>query len=50
MFPYLMELKGSQGAKKVVDRFPDQVTLVDFPKGSLDIDTPEDYQQLIYAS
>ena len=50
MFPYLLEVKGSQGAKKVVDRFPDQVALVDFPKGSLDIDTQEDYQQLIDAS
>jgi molybdenum cofactor cytidylyltransferase len=50
MFPFLLELKGGQGAKKVVDRFPDQVTFVDFPAGSLDIDTPEDYQQLIDAS
>ena len=50
MFPYLLELKSVQGAKKVVDRFPDQVALVDFPQGSLDIDTPEDYQQLIDAS
>ena len=50
MFPYLLELKGGQGAKKVVDRFPDQVAFVDFPQGSLDIDTPEDYQQLIDAS
>lgn len=47
MFPYLLELKGGQGAKKVVDRFPDQVAFIDFPKGSLDIDTPEDYQQLL---
>ncbi|MBK7807118.1 MAG: nucleotidyltransferase family protein [Saprospiraceae bacterium] len=50
MFPYLLELKGGQGAKKVVDMFPDQVAFIDFPKGSLDIDTPEDYQQLIDAS
>lgn len=50
MFPYLLELKGGQGAKKVVDRFPDQVAFIDFPHGSLDIDTPEDYQQLIDAS
>jgi molybdenum cofactor cytidylyltransferase len=47
MFPYLLELKGGQGAKKVVDRFPDQVAFIDFPHGSLDIDTPEDYQQLL---
>ncbi len=47
MFPFLLELKGGHGAKKVVDRFPDQVALVDFPKGKWDIDTPEDYQQLL---
>ncbi len=47
MFPYLMELKGGQGAKKVVEMFPDRVGSVDFPQGSLDIDTPEDYQQLL---
>ncbi len=50
IFPYLLELKGGQGAKKVVDMFPDQVAFIDFPQGSLDIDTPEDYQQLIDAS
>jgi len=47
LFPYLMELKGGQGAKKVVDMFPDQVAYVDFPKGKLDIDTAADYHQLL---
>jgi molybdenum cofactor cytidylyltransferase len=47
LFPYLMELKGGQGAKKVVDMFPNQVTYIDFPKGKFDIDTQEDYHQLI---
>jgi molybdenum cofactor cytidylyltransferase len=47
LFPYLMELSGNQGAKKVVDMFPNQVTYIDFPKGKFDIDTQEDYRQLI---
>jgi len=47
LFPYLMELKGGQGAKKVVDMFSDQVTYIDFPKGKFDIDTLADYHQLI---
>jgi molybdenum cofactor cytidylyltransferase len=47
LFPYLMELKGGQGAKKVVDMFPNQVTFTDFPKGKFDIDTLADYHQLI---
>lgn len=46
LFPYLMELKGGQGAKKVVEMFPDRVGYVDFPKGRFDIDTAADYQQL----
>jgi molybdenum cofactor cytidylyltransferase len=47
LFPSLMELKGSQGAKKVVDMFPDKVVYVDFPKGKWDVDTQSDYQQLL---
>ncbi|HLO56866.1 MAG TPA: nucleotidyltransferase family protein [Saprospiraceae bacterium] len=47
LFPYLMELKGGQGAKKVLDMFPNQVAYVDFPKGKLDIDTAADYHQLL---
>jgi len=47
MFPYLMELKGSQGAKKVVKTYPDKVALVDFADGKWDIDTMEDYQHLL---
>lgn len=47
LFRYLMELKGGQGAKKVVDMFPNQVAYVDFPKGKLDIDTAADYHQLL---
>lgn len=47
LFPYLMNLTGAQGAKKVVDLFPDQVALVDFFYGTRDIDTRDDYQQLL---
>jgi len=47
LFPYLMELKGHEGAKKVVNTFPEKVALVDFPDGKWDIDTPADYQHLL---
>jgi len=47
LFPYLMELKGHEGAKKVVNTFPEKVALVDFPDGKWDIDTPADYQLLL---
>ncbi len=49
LFPNLMELKGGQGAKKVVDMFPDRRVYIDFPEGKMDIDTQEDYQQLILS-
>jgi molybdenum cofactor cytidylyltransferase len=47
LFHYLMQLKGHEGAKKVVNTFPDKVALVEFPDGKWDIDTAEDYEQII---
>lgn len=43
MFPYLLQLQGHDGAKKLVKQFPEKVALVDFPDGKWDIDTAEDY-------
>lgn len=47
MFPYLLQLQGQEGAKKVVKTYPDKVALVDFADGKWDIDTMEDYQHLL---
>lgn len=47
MFPYLLQLQGHEGAKKVVKTHQDKVALVDFPDGKWDIDTMEDYQHLL---
>jgi molybdenum cofactor cytidylyltransferase len=44
LFPSLNALGDDQGAKKMFQLFPEQVSTVDFPKGELDLDTPEDYQ------
>jgi len=45
-FPYLLALKGDEGAKALLTQHADDVDSVDFPQGSIDIDTPEDKAQL----
>lgn len=46
-FSDLLKLNGHEGAKKLLIKYKDEVGQVMFEKGSVDIDTPEDYQQLI---
>ncbi|WP_315822367.1 nucleotidyltransferase family protein [Paraflavitalea speifideaquila] len=46
-FKALMALQGQPGAKKLLQQSPSEVATVDFPLGSIDIDTPEDYEQLV---
>jgi len=46
-FADLQDLKGEDGAKKLLLTHQDKVVTVPFDKGSIDIDTPDDYQQLL---
>lgn len=46
-FTELLQLKGEDGAKKLLKLHHDKVALVDFPQGKIDIDTPEDYKRLV---
>jgi molybdenum cofactor cytidylyltransferase len=48
-FQELMALNEQQGAKKVIKKYAvnNQVGIVDFEKGWIDIDTMEDYEKLI---
>ncbi len=46
-FNDLLQLNGHEGAKKLLIKYRDDVGQVRFEKGSVDIDTPEDYQKLI---
>lgn len=46
-FSALLELKGQEGAKKIINIFSDDRVSVVFEKGNIDIDTEEDYNQLI---
>jgi len=49
-FPELLQLKGDVGAKSVIKKHEEQVEIVLFPEGSIDIDTDVDYQKLLKAT
>jgi molybdenum cofactor cytidylyltransferase len=46
-FDKLIELKGDKGARALIASYPEDVSTVDFEKGAIDIDTKEDYEQLL---
>ena len=46
-FPYLLALKGKEGAKKLIMQHADDVQPIPFSLGSVDIDTVKDYEGLI---
>jgi len=46
-FPLLQQLKGKEGAKKIILSNDTSVASVPFPLGDVDIDTHEDYEHLI---
>ncbi|WP_026951658.1 nucleotidyltransferase family protein [Algoriphagus mannitolivorans] len=45
-FQEMLKLKGSDGAKKVILRHPEDVFSIEFPGGSVDLDTEEDLRKL----
>lgn len=46
-FGELCKLSGNEGAKKLLHVFSQDVGSIDFEKGCIDIDTKDDYEQLI---
>ena len=46
-FSTLLQLKGDRGAKKIINQHPHLVNAIDFPQGKFDLDTLDNYQQLI---
>jgi molybdenum cofactor cytidylyltransferase len=46
-FNALLHLDGQEGARKLLTKFKGDVAVVPFEKGAVDIDTPEDYNNLI---
>jgi molybdenum cofactor cytidylyltransferase len=46
LFPELLLLKGDAGAKKIVEKYINEVANIPFPGGAIDIDTLADYEAL----
>lgn len=46
-FSELMNLDGEKGAKQVIRKYSDSVFSLPFAGGAIDIDTPQDYEQLL---
>lgn len=47
MFDKLLLLGGNEGAKKIITDHPEDIATIPFQKGGIDIDTLEDYEDLI---
>ena len=47
LFRELHLLKGQEGAKQILSNHPDDIATIPFEKGSIDIDTLADYEDLI---
>jgi molybdenum cofactor cytidylyltransferase len=47
LFPELMQLAGSSGAKEIIKRHASEAHFVPFPEGEVDVDTPDDFSRLI---
>jgi len=46
-FDEILNLKGNEGAKKILKHYKEDVAAVPFEKGAIDIDTIDDYNKLI---
>lgn len=46
-FNHLLNIDPSTGAKKLIQEFSEDVSTIDFEMGSVDIDTPSDYEKLL---
>jgi molybdenum cofactor cytidylyltransferase len=47
LFNDLLELKGDEGAKKIVLKNKDKTSLIDFPEGKFDLDTIDEYWNFV---
>jgi molybdenum cofactor cytidylyltransferase len=46
LFPVLLQLRGDSGAKSIIQQHTEDLGIVAFAKGGVDIDTEEDYKDL----
>lgn len=47
LFPELMQLEGDKGAKALIQKYIDTGLSLLIPEAAIDIDTPDDYKQLL---
>ncbi len=47
LFEHVLQLNDQQGAKKIIEQHQSNIDTVEFPKGIIDLDFPEDYRRLI---
>jgi molybdenum cofactor cytidylyltransferase len=47
LFPQLTALRGDTGARKIIQKYLQKVARVSFDRGVIDIDTPQDYTQIL---
>lgn len=47
LFTELLSLDGSQGAKNLIKKYLDEVVCIQFPLGDIDIDTMDDFNNLL---
>ena len=47
LFPELINLKGTAGAKQLLKQHADSVLTIRVPEAAVDLDTPADYEQLL---
>jgi molybdenum cofactor cytidylyltransferase len=46
LFSELMELRGAEGAKRIITRHAADAAFIDVPAAAFDVDTPDDYRAL----
>ncbi|UBF29286.1 nucleotidyltransferase family protein [Kovacikia minuta CCNUW1] len=47
LFPELLALNGDMGARKIIQRHPQNTLRISCPEGAIDIDTPAEYERLM---
>ncbi len=46
VFPLIFEIQDAGGAKKIIEQFPAETSVISFEMGEIDVDTPDDYLRL----
>jgi len=50
LFSELQMITGDKGARRLLEKYRDQIRVISCPEGALDIDTPKEYEDFISRS